>query len=140
MGQPTPYDNEITQIQTRIDAPSRGIDWPLYVNLTLQCQGYRRALADQAAQETIDLAVDDPHVMDFKIGDRVKVVGDEASVNFVGEIGTIKFIDTGDGLDFGVEFDTFNIYRHELNSAPDEYRVPHGFGYWFDPEQLSYAN
>ncbi len=79
--------------------------------------------------------------MDFKIGDRVRVTGyfeDDGcrDADFTGEYSTIKYIDDRGNLNIGVEFEIYNNRRHTLAMAPEECRVPSGYGYWFNPEQL----
>lgn len=71
--------------------------------------------------------------MKFKIGDKVKVIATDAKAigAKIGDVGTVKVIDIGKRLCYGVEFDKPYSYYHSLNG-----RCKENHGYWCNENML----
>ena len=71
--------------------------------------------------------------MKFKIGDKVKVKAEDAKTidAKIGDVGTVKVIDIGKRLCYGVEFDKPYFRYHSLNG-----RCKENHGYWCSENML----
>lgn len=76
---------------------------------------------------------------DFKVGDRVMVIGgDHASNKHIGKVATVRSLKAPSGSTVGIEFDEKVCDGHSLFNSRDGVRCKDGYGYWHYPRYLEH--